>query len=44
MEMGMSMATLPPHQMIFAGFVIGLVGSAYGAAAQPRRPISVEST
>jgi len=44
MEMGMSMATLPPHQMIFAGFVIGLVGSAYGAAAQLRRPISVEST
>src|SRR5229473_8393771 len=32
MEVGTSMAALPPHQMIFAGFVIGLIAAAYGAA------------
>lgn len=37
MEVGTSMATLPPHQMIFAGFVIGLMGSVYGAASQVHR-------
>jgi len=33
MEMGasMNMLTLPPHQLILAGFVLGLLGSAAGA-------------
>lgn len=38
LEVGMSMATLPPHQAILAGFVIGLVGSAYGVLARGRSP------
>jgi len=33
MEMGTSMAGLPPHQAILAGFLIGLVGAGWGAAA-----------
>lgn len=33
LEMGasMNMMTLPPHQLILAGFVLGLVGSSFGA-------------
>jgi len=27
------MAALPPHQAILAGFVIGLIGAAYGVVA-----------
>jgi hypothetical protein len=27
----MNMMTLPPHQLILAGFVLGLVGSSIGA-------------
>jgi len=37
MEVGMSMAALPPHQAILAGFLIGLVGAAYGAVAAIKR-------
>jgi len=33
MEVGASMAALPPHQAILAGFLIGLVGATYGAAS-----------
>ena len=32
MEAGVSMATLPPHQVIFAGFVLGLAGAVFGAS------------
>lgn len=32
MEMRTSMAGLPPHQAILAGFLIGLVGAAFGVA------------
>ncbi len=42
MEVGTSMAALPPHQMIFAGFVIGLIAAAYGAAMQTQRPVTRE--
>jgi hypothetical protein len=38
MEVGASMAALPPHQAILAGFLIGLVGASYGAATQIRLP------
>jgi hypothetical protein len=38
MEVGASMAVLPPHQAILAGFLIGLVGAVYGASALIRRP------
>lgn len=34
MEVRASMAALPPHQAIFAGFVIGLVGAVYGITTQ----------
>jgi hypothetical protein len=34
MEVGTSMAMLPPHQAIFAGFVIGLIGAGYGLIAR----------
>lgn len=34
MEVRASMAALPPHQAILAGFVIGLFGAAYGATAR----------
>jgi hypothetical protein len=37
MEVRASMAALPPHQAILAGFVIGLVGAAYGIAAPIRQ-------
>jgi hypothetical protein len=33
MEVGASMAALPPHQAILAGFLIGLIGAVYGTAA-----------
>jgi hypothetical protein len=36
MEVGASMAALPPHQAILAGFLIGLIGAVYGAAALSR--------
>jgi len=40
-EIRASMASLPPHQVMAAGFLIGLVGAAYGAALQvkPRRAV-----
>lgn len=37
MEIRASMAALPPHQAILAGFLIGMAGAAYGALAQTRR-------
>lgn len=40
MEVQASMAALPPHQAILAGFLIGLVGAVYGAAALIRGPSS----
>ncbi len=38
LEMGasMNMMTLPPHQLILGGFVLGLIGSAV-AVARPSR-------
>jgi hypothetical protein len=36
MEVGASMAVLPPHQAILAGFLIGLAGAGYGAVAELR--------
>jgi hypothetical protein len=41
MEVRASMAALPPHQAILAGFVIGLVGAAFGITVNLRRPGSV---
>lgn len=38
MEVGVAMAALPPHQAILAGFLIGLMGAAYGVAAHGKRP------
>ena len=38
MEVGVSMAALPPHQAILAGFPIGLMGATYGVAAHSKRP------
>ena len=38
MEVGASMAALPPHQAILAGFLIGLVGAVYGAVVLSRQP------
>lgn len=37
MEVRASMAGLPPHQAILAGFLIGLVGAAFGVAATTKR-------
>jgi len=37
MEMRASMAALPPHQAILAGFLIGFLGASYGAIARMRR-------
>lgn len=37
MEIRASMAALPPHQAVLAGFLIGLVGAAYGSLVE-RRP------
>jgi hypothetical protein len=36
MEVQASMAALPPHQAILAGFVIGLVGAVYGMTVRTR--------
>src|SRR5229473_6633683 len=36
MELRASMAVLPPHQAILAGFLIGLAGAGYGAVAEIR--------
>jgi hypothetical protein len=36
MEVRTSMAGLPPHQVILAGFMIGLLGAVYGLAASRR--------
>lgn len=37
MEIRASMAALPPHQAILAGFLVGLVGAAYGSVVDRRR-------
>lgn len=37
MEIRASMAALPPHQAILAGFLIGLIGAGVGVAAGMRR-------
>lgn len=44
MEIHASMAALPPHQAILAGFLIGLIGAGVGVAAGMRRtePTSVD--
>lgn len=36
MEVRASMAALPPHQAIFAGFLVGLLGATYGLIADVR--------
>lgn len=38
MEVAASMAALPPHQAILAGFLIGLVGASYGVAVGINQP------
>jgi hypothetical protein len=43
MEVGVS-AALPPHQVIFAGFLIGLAGAVYGAASQFRRTVMSDTS
>lgn len=43
MEIRASMAALPPHQAILAGFVIGLVGAGFGVAAGMHRPGSTDT-
>jgi hypothetical protein len=40
MEVGASMAALPPHQAILAGFLLGLGGAVYGTAALGRQSSS----
>ncbi len=42
MEVGTSMAALPPHQAIFAGFVLGFVAAGLGATMQLKRPRAIE--
>ncbi|HEV2415263.1 MAG TPA: hypothetical protein VGX27_10675 [Candidatus Dormibacteraeota bacterium] len=44
MELGatMNMMTLPPHQLILGGFVLGLIGSAAGLAVAVRRSSQAE--
>jgi len=37
MELRTSMAGLPPHQLILAGFLIGLIGAGWGVAVDIRR-------
>lgn len=37
MELRASMAALPPHQLILAGFLIGLIGAGYGAVVAINR-------
>ncbi|MHB8611280.1 MAG: hypothetical protein ACYDAL_02480 [Candidatus Dormibacteraceae bacterium] len=44
MEVGTSMAALPPHQAILAGFLIGLVGAVYGAATRLDRALQPRSS
>ena len=41
MEVGASMAVLPPHQAILAGFLIGLAGAAYGAVVELRETTEI---
>ncbi|HVC76492.1 MAG TPA: hypothetical protein VND96_08240 [Candidatus Micrarchaeaceae archaeon] len=41
MEVGASMAVLPPHQAILAGFLIGLVGAGYGVVAELRETTGI---
>ncbi len=41
MEVGASMAVLPPHQAILAGFLIGLAGSGYVAVAEIRETTEI---
>ncbi len=41
MEVGASMAVLPPHQAILAGFLIGLAGAGYGAVAELRETTEI---
>ncbi len=41
MEVGASMAVLPPHQAILAGFLIGLAGAGYGAVAEIRETTEI---
>ena len=41
MEVGASMAVLPPHQAILAGFLIGLAGAGYGAVAEFRETTEI---
>ena len=41
MEVGASMAALPPHQAILAGFLIGLAGAAYGAVVELRKTTEI---
>ncbi|MHB8613716.1 MAG: hypothetical protein ACYDAL_15035 [Candidatus Dormibacteraceae bacterium] len=41
MEVGASMAVLPPHQAILAGFLIGLAGAGYGAVAELRQTTEI---
>lgn len=40
MEIRASMAALPPHQAILAGFLIGLIGAGTGVAAGMRRLVA----
>jgi hypothetical protein len=44
MEVSVSMAALPPHQVIFARFLIGLAGAVYGAASQFRRTVMSDTS
>ena len=41
MEVGASMAVLPPHQAILAGFLIGLAGAGYRAVAELRETTEI---
>jgi hypothetical protein len=41
MEVGASMAVLPPHQAILAGFLIGLAGAGYGAVVELRKTTEI---
>jgi hypothetical protein len=42
MEVGASMAVLPPHQAILAGFLIGLAGAGYGGVAELRETTEID--
>ncbi len=41
MEVGASMAVLPPHQAILAGFLIGLAGAGYRGVAELRETTEI---